>query len=366
MESLEKTPANGIGVPQQRVEDCILVNSLSKVLDKRDAIATPFSKKIQPIKIVIPSSTSTPNFPQTNYTTPKMIISPVQLSAQPTVSVKLGSNQLNVKMVTNASLFQNSLTSPAINGVSELPIEAETMSSPQKQKKVSESTDISFPMTPNSTDTNRDDSPAKMTREQKQLQDSINSSLVLSQMIIGGGMIRKSRGRKKKSQSPKQLRDPSLDPQRLSRSKSMDVLNKESKIVRSRQPSRSRNSILRSRSGSPTDQDSENDQGNTPKRHNMRSANAEFAQKQKSFMKEIIKTQESADEIERSEDDEAGQLVKTNSNKSITVVENLPQAPKVNNSIILISGSFIIIFFIFTEGLGSLLLALLPMWYFRR
>lgn len=320
MESME-TPSNGTDTSEQNSGDRILVVHL----DKRSDATSP--TKVQPIKLVIPSSTGAASkFAQTNSKPTKMIISPVHLSTQPRVSVKLGSNQLNVKMVTNTSLIQNSLTSPTANGVTELPTETHTIS--LQNSKIN---DPSSATRPNLVEESRDESPGKMNREQKQLQNSINSSLVLSQMIIEGSTTRKSRGRKKKSQSPKQTQDPSISPETLSRSKSMEVLSKEGT-----RRSRSRNL---SRSSSLMDLDSENDQeGGTPKRHNMRSANAEFAQKQKIFMKEIIKTQESADE---GSEFETRELVKSNSNKSMkidksikvdknmTIDKSLPQAPKV-------------------------------------
>lgn len=306
MESME-TPPNGTDVSQQLAESRILVVKCvtpGKILDKSDATSP---SKVQPIKIVIPTP-GTPTFQaQTNTTTPKMIISPVHLSTQPTVSVKLGTNQLNVKMVTNASLIQNSLTSPTLptmNGVVELANDSQNSGVPLPSPSLIQSF--------SGVATTRDDSPARMTREQKQLQESINSSLVLSQMISSGSSIRKSRGRKKKSQSPKSQQ---TDITKISRSKSMNGLDMEGR------------SRTRSRSSPKTD--SENEQGSTQKRHNMRSANAEFAQKQKSFMKEIInKTQDSTDEIDGSDNDNG--VTKVNKNVQGNISDtSLPQAPKV-------------------------------------
>lgn len=300
-----ETPPNGTDVSQQLAESRILVVKCvtpGKILDKSDATSP---SKVQPIKIVIPTP-GTPTFQaQTNTTTPKMIISPVHLSTQPTVSVKLGTNQLNVKMVTNASLIQNSLTSPpTMNGVVELANVSQNSGVPLPSPSLIQSFSGGA--------TTRDDSPARMTREQKQLQESINSSLVLSQMISSGSSIRKSRGRKKKSQSPKSQQ---TDITKISRSKSMNGLDMEGR------------SRTRSRSSQKTD--SENEQGSTQKRHNMRSANAEFAQKQKSFMKEIInKTQDSPDEIDGSDNDNGATKVNKNVQGNISE-SSLPQAPKV-------------------------------------
>lgn len=310
MESME-TPA------KRQLDERILVvkcDSTNKVLDSRSDAITPTTTttKVQPIKIVIPVTGVVTLSGQTSINSPpKMIISPVHLSTQPTVSVKVGTNQLmNVKMVTNASLIQNSLTSssPAVmNGVLDV---ANASQKPSVSPDISAGSPLTnLPLT--------DDPQAKMTREQKQLQASINSSMVLSQMVTAGSTTRKSRGRKKKSQSPKA---PQTDTttNNIARSKSMEILQKD---LRTRSRSRSQ-------SQATEDLNSEND-GSTPKRHNMRSANADFAQKQKSFMKEIIKTQDSGEE-EGPKSDEETHSLKGTATKNVTVhIESLPQAPKV-------------------------------------
>lgn len=328
MESME-TPAKRADVSQRQLDDRILVvkcDSTNKVLDSRSDAITPTTTttKVQPIKIVIPvTGVVTLSGPTTINSPPKMIISPVHLSTQPTVSVKVGTNQLmSVKMVTNASLIQNSLTSspPAVmNGVSDV---ANTSQKPVVSPDISAGSPLTnLPLT--------DDTQAKMTREQKQLQASINSSMVLSQMVTAGSTTRKSRGRKKKSQSPKA---PQTDTttNNIPRSKSMDVLNKG---PRTRSRSRSQGQMTE-------DLNSEND-GSTPKRHNMRSANADFAQKQKSFMKEIIKTQDSEEESAAKSDEETHSL-KGTATKNVTVhIESLPQAPKVRTFYILFLSTFL-------------------------
>ncbi|XP_063709073.1 E3 SUMO-protein ligase RanBP2-like [Culicoides brevitarsis] len=307
MESMEIPALHPPDAPQPSV---IIVKSVEN------------ATKVQPIKIVISSScTALPTQTTSLATTPtkldsqqpaKMIISPVHLSTQPTVSVKVGTNQMNVKMLTNASLIQNSslTSSPAtLNGVVSTVI-------PRIHTEIDE---ISRQQ--------RDESPAtKMTREQKALQDDILGSAVLSQMIIDGNATsRKSRGRKKKSQSPRQQQQ-----QRITRSKSREkvvgddgVPQQRTTRSKSRETTKTDGSFTEESHGSSsplTEQTIDSDQGSTPKRHNMRSANAEFAQKQKSFMKEIIKTQDS----EEGSDDEA----RNGSSDMKLGVDVVAQAPK--------------------------------------
>uniref|UniRef100_A0A336LU35 CSON004783 protein n=1 Tax=Culicoides sonorensis TaxID=179676 RepID=A0A336LU35_CULSO len=327
MESNE-TPPSVAQIFQKSIEKGICERSLSaatlpvsttttplKVLDKSDAISssTAAATKLQSFKIVAT--------PLTN-TTQKVIVSPVNLLAdQPTVTVKLGSNQLNVKMVSNASLIQNSSvvtsqsSSPIVNGLAESKPETTSTKSVTPQ-----SVQVAQCHSDGSSDSqhsvvSRDESPVKLTREQKQLNKSINSSLMLSQMVMGVATQRK-RGRKKKAQSP----DDESFENKMSRSKSMGSLNKddESPVRRLRQRSRSRASSrcsVTSTEGSET----------TPKRLNMRSANAEFAEKQKSFMKGIIKTQESADEGDPDEEESPNNV---DQNKTLAVKESLPIPPK--------------------------------------
>lgn len=286
------------------------------------------NKKLQPIKITIPVSTLLTSTPGSQKLTSPVLAQDVNLSAQPTVTAKIGDTKImNVKMVTNASLISTSMSPITVNNISI-----------DHFKSIPEITSIvlddsSLHMDSTSVDTDGDDemNPTKLTREQKSLQASINNSKVLSEYMTedNTNIGRKSRGRKKKV-----IDTASTSLSSLNRSKSMGQLNdlapKERRgrgRPRSRAPSVSSTACARatrSRSRSIALNDTSDD-SLTPKRANMRSANAEFAQKQKSFLKEIIKTQES-DEGEVTDDETDD----NKSYKSITFKEDLKVPPKVS------------------------------------
>lgn len=275
-------------------------------MESKEVTPINCAAKVQPFKILLPSSTVTttvataPTIVTQNDASPKMTVSPVKLLRQ-SLLMKPGDNQTNIKLVTNALLLQDKTTTDTQ--------ESSTEKSVESTKVLAQATMEPSP--------GPDESTVNISREQRQLQESINSSLVLQQMIYEANSERKTRERKKRSQSPKRQTDSNG---RKSRCKSMDASKNRHRSVSGDNSNSTLNYSLRSRSSSRVRDDSDNEQDNTPnKRLNMRSSNMEFAQKQKSFMKEIIKTQESAEESDADE----------TSSKSILMVQHLPEPPKV-------------------------------------
>lgn len=211
-----------------------------------DTAATSLGRHIsvEPIKIVIPPQTTLTlggNVGDLKLTSPTLAHN-ANLSQQPTVTAKIADNHfVNVKIVSPNLL---SAASPRMDE------EAEN-SVPNSSTDVDENTGRESSV-----------SPKKMSRERKQLEESLNSSKVLTEYVIEG---RRPRSRRKSISA--------LETGRLRESRS-----------------RSRGSELSTTSTF------------TPKRANMRSANVEFLEKQQKFLQKVHAQVESEGSDDESND----------------------------------------------------------------
>lgn len=207
-----------------------------------------------------------------------------QQNTETSVGVLSTNGNTNIDIVSTKILFDSSL---------------ENISGLGKKSEMFNSTEVDdLPTIENENEYERDSpSNRSMTREQRQLQNDINTSKVLQEFFIETRRPRSSR-RKSNAGMESDKTEEYFRPSR-SRSKSLNAR-------KSRSPSRTSNA---------------SSTGKTPKRTNMRSANAEFVKKHNKFL-EKVKAQ--------NESDGSDEEIEEHNANNCSIIEDIEPPPKVS------------------------------------
>lgn len=293
-------------------------------------------RTVEPIKITIPISNgleTSSGRSSSGVVSPTISVQNLNLSEQPTVAAQIGDKKfVNVKIVTPASLITST---PTKSTIPQMMADSSTEETAKRFtptttpiEKVIKAKDTMQGMENESMMTmiGDDDSniSAKLSRDLKQLQDSINNSKVLTEYFIEGNRSRSRRksiaGASEKSLSPPpDSRSPSRSTRSVSRTPSRTLSrggNFQAGAERSPSPSSARS--VRSRRGSR----SKSREPRGQKRSNMRSSNRDFIQKQQKFLQKV-NSQAESDNSSGGEDD-----IDQHSSRNQTIeVQELLQAP---------------------------------------
>lgn len=303
MDNDEKNESNGL--------------TLTTVTNNSVGIQPPITESI---KITTPVTTPTDT---TRLSSPSLSVQNLNLADQPIVAAQIGDKKiLNIKLVSPASCVIGTTTSKTSN-ISPVINAANTVLSEKLNQDLLDQETAVVAVD--------DDSNAstKFSREHKQLQDSINSSKVLTEYFIEVG---RSRNRRKSTAS---VREESKSPGRISKprtrsaSRSTRSSSRTPNILdRTQSPSADSLKLLEANSSA-----SQTSKRKSQKRINMRSSNVEFIQKQQQFLQKVHAQDDSGEE--ESGDDDVKSVKSTKCSDKSTVAatpkNELPAPPKVGS-----------------------------------